>query len=194
MKKFINKIKNNKGLCITYKIFKTIFTIFLILALCAILLQKFNNMAVGGYRIYSIASGSMKDEYNIGDIIVIKETDASMLKVGDDITYMGSKGNLSGLIITHRIISIRKDNNEYYYVTKGISNEVEDPEISFSQVYGKVVYKTIIFSFIGRLMTNMIYYYAIFTIVGLYVSYQLIKLKFDDMESDDEKEKDKDNS
>lgn len=189
IKEFKRKLENNKLLCIIYKICKIVFGLFLLCALVVVLLQKFlNNKSIAGYRVFSVASESMKQEYSIGDIIIIKEEEASKLKVGDDITYVGNKGTFDGLIITHRIISIRKDGNDYFFITKGTSNEVADPEISYSQVYGKVIYKTIVFSYIGRLMTNVYAYYALFTIVGLYASYQIVKIKFDNEDDEDEKE------
>lgn len=195
IKELKEKIENNKFLNISYRVLKAIFTVFLIFALIVVLIQKFfNNKAIMGYRVFSVASESMKEEYSIGDIIIIKEVDASELKVGDNVTYVGRKGNLSGLIITHKIMSVRKDNNDYYYITKGTSNEIEDPEISYQQIYGKVIYKTIVFSYVGRLMSNVYSYYALFTIVGLYASYQVVKIKFEDEEDEDEKEETTDNS
>ena len=195
IKELKTKIENNKFLNISYRILKAVFTVFLIFALIVVLIQKFfNNKAIMGYRVFSVASESMKEEYSIGDIIIIKETEASKLKVGDNVTYVGKKGNLNGLIITHKIMSIRKDNNDYYYITKGTSNEIEDPEISYQQIYGKVIYKTIVFSYVGRLMSNVYSYYALFTIVGLYASYQVVKIKFEDEEDEDEEEKTTDNS
>ena len=195
IKEFKSKIENNKFLNVSFKIFKVIFTIFLIFALIVVLIQKFfNNKAIMGYRVFSVASESMKEEYSIGDIIIIKEVDASELKVGDNVTYVGKKGNLNGLIITHKIISVRKENDNYYYITKGTSNEIEDPEISYSQIYGKVIYKTLVFSYVGRLMSNVYSYYALFTLVGLYASYQVVKIKFEDEEDEDEKKETTDNS
>lgn len=195
IKEFKTKIENNKFLNVSYRILKVIFTIFLISALIVVLIQKFfNNKAIMGYRVFSVASESMKEEYSIGDIIIIKEVEPSELKVGDNVTYVGKKGNLSGLIITHKIMSVRKENNDYYYITKGTSNEIEDPEISYQQIYGKVIYKTIVFSYVGRLMSNVYSYYALFTVVGLYASYQVVKIKFEDEEDEDEKEKTTDNS
>lgn len=195
IKEFKTKIENNKFLNVSYRILKVIFTIFLISALIVVLIQKFfNNKAIMGYRVFSVASESMKEEYSIGDIIIIKEVEPSELKVGDNVTYVGKKGNLNGLIITHKIMSVRKENNDYYYITKGTSNEIEDPEISYQQIYGKVIYKTIVFSYVGRLMSNVYSYYALFTVVGLYASYQVVKIKFEDEEDEDEEEKTTDNS
>ena len=117
---------------IIFKIIKGIVTFFLIIVLFLVLLQKVtdNKMAIGNIYIFEVASESMVPDYLIGDVIVVKKADGANLEVGDDVTYLGSESNLSGLTITHRIIRKRTENNVNYYVTKGIANSIEDPEIS----------------------------------------------------------------
>ena len=146
------------------------------MVLLLVIFQKFthNKVALGNIYIFQIASSSMKPEYKIGDIIVVKKTDANLLNIGDDITYLGSASNLKGLTITHRIIEKRNENNINYFVTKGTANEIEDPEISEDSIFGKVVYRTILFSFVGRLMTNIVIYYLLFIAVGVSFAYEVI--------------------
>lgn len=159
-----------------FKIIKGIITLFLIVVLLLVIFQKFTNnkVALGNVYIFQIASDSMTPEYKIGDVIVIKKMDPSSLKVGDDITYLGKASNLKGLTITHRIIEKRNENNKNYFVTKGIANKIEDPEINEDDIYGKVVYHTVLFSFVGRLMTNIVIYYLLFIIVGVSFAYEVV--------------------
>lgn len=177
------------------KVIKGIITLFLLVVLVIVAFQKFTNnkVAVGNLYIFQIVSESMLPEYRIGDIIVVKKTKIDNLKIGDDVTYLGSAKNFDGLTITHRIIDIRVDEDgKRYFTTKGMSNFIEDPEISGESIYGKVVYHTVIFSFVGRLMTNIVIYYLLFITVGVSFSYEfistyLIKKKDED---DDESEVD----
>ena len=173
---------------IVLKIIKGIITFFLCIVLLVVILQKFTNnrIALGNVYIFQVATGSMKPVYEVGDIIVVRKTDASKLKVGDDVTYQGTAGNLNGLTITHRIISTRTETGKYYFVTKGTANEVEDPEISEDNIYGKVIYHTLLFSFVGRLMTNVVIYYILFVSVGVAFSYEIISSFF--MKGDDEED------
>ena len=159
-----------------WKILKGIVTFFLVIVLLLVIFQKItkNKVTIGNIYIFQIATGSMVPEYKVGDVIVVKKQDISSLKVGDDITYLGQSENFKDLIITHRIIKIREEDNKKYITTKGIANILEDPEISEDNVYGKVVYHTVIFSFVGRLMTNMIIYYIFFISVGVSFSYDII--------------------
>ena len=174
-----------------YKVLKAITTIFLIFVLLVVIVQKFsdNNIKIGGISIYTIISESMKPEYKIGDIVISKETKPSDIKIGDDVTYEGQKGDLKGLTITHRVIDKKLEKGKYHFATKGIANEFEDPSITEDNIYGKVIYKTVLFSFIGRLMTNVAAYYIIFTVVGVSASYQVIKNHFMKKEEDEEYEK-----
>lgn len=190
IKKLQNKLDNNKPLKFIYYLIKTTCWIILILFLLVILVQKFsnNNFAIGGYRIFNVSSGSMKPEYNIGDIIIEEEVAPIDLKIGDDITYIGSEGDFENVIVTHKIIDIRVDGDSYYFTTKGLANDVEDPEITYDQVLGKVCYKTVLLSYFSRIMTNIYAYYALFTIVGLITSYQIVKIVFEEKDRDGEEE------
>lgn len=173
-----------------FNVLKGLFTFLLILILIVVIIQKFSNnkISIDGIHIFSIASESMIPEYEVGDVIISKTVDPSTLEVGDDVTYLGEDSNLNGLIITHRIVKKETRDGKLYFVTKGIANDLEDPEISEDNIYGKVVYKTVFFSFLGRIMRNMVAYYVIFIVVGVSASYEIIQaffLKKDDDEIDE---------
>lgn len=170
------------------KILKNLITIFLCVVLLLVLFQKFskNKLALGNIYVFQVVSESMMPEYKIGDIIVTKKTAPSSLKVGDDVTYTGKTESTFGMTITHRIVSEREENGKYYFITKGINNPIEDTEISEDDLFGKVIYKTILFSFVGRLMTNVVIYYILFVSVGVAFSYEMISSFFlKDKEKDD---------
>ena len=165
---------------VALKILKGILTFFLLIVLFLVIFQKVTNnkMVIGNIYIFQVASASMEPVYKVGDVIVVKKVDANTLKVGDDVTYLGEKSNLNGLIITHRIIEKKEENGKQYFVTKGLANEIEDPAITADNIYGKVAYHTILFSFVGRLMTNIIIYYALFVSVGVAFAYEIITAFF----------------
>ena len=142
---------------IVFKVVKGIITLFLFVVLLVVVLQKFTNnrIAIGNTYIFQVASESMIPEYRVGDVIVVKKADFASLEIGDDVTYHGIVSQFDGLTITHRIVAKREENGKYYFTTKGIANMVEDPEISEDNIYGKVVYHTVLFSLVGRLMTNI---------------------------------------
>lgn len=173
---------------IILKIIKSILTVFLGVVLLLVVFQKFTNnrIALGNIYIFQVVSGSMLPDYKIGDIIISKKTESVSLNVGDDVTYLADAADIKGYTITHRIINKREENGKYYFVTKGTNNEFEDPEITGDQIYGKVIYKTILFSFVGRLMTNVVIYYLLFVSVGVAFSYEVITSFFIKDKEEDE--------
>lgn len=128
----------------------------------------------------------MKPEYVEGDMLVSKEVAPETIKVGDNVVYKGEKGDMTGLIVTHKVIEVREENGKYYFTTKGTANEIEDPEINEDQIYGKIIYKMGFLSFLSRVMLNIYAYYILATIMGLLVSIQVVKIIYDN--DDEEKE------
>ena len=178
---------------IAWKIIKGIFITFLALILVLVVFQKVtkNKLAIGNIYIFQVVTESMTPEYKVGDIIVVKKESPDKIKVGDDVTYLGTDSSVKDMRITHRVIEKKEKDGKYYFTTKGIANEVEDPQINEDNLYGKVIYKTIIYSFIGRLMTNTVAYYLIFILIGASLSYDVVMsyIKKDDNNEDkDEKE------
>lgn len=183
LKQLRERINNN----IFVKIGKVFLYILVVMLLAVIIVQKVSNntISVGGVRVFMVVSESMKDEYNIGDILISKHVNEDEINVGDNVTYLGEKSNLKGLIITHKVIKRDEREGKVYFVTKGIANIAEDPEITYDQIYGKVVYRTIFLSLIAKLMNNQLSYYLLFIIVGVIISIDIVSAMFD---SDDEEE------
>lgn len=161
----LRKILDNKYFQIPYKIIKTIIFLVLICYLAFIIIQRVSgNQSVFGYRLFSVATGSMVPDYNIDDVLAIKDVNPDELQVGDDITYLGNKQDVNGRIVTHRIISIEEKNGKKEYITKGINNSVEDPTIEANQIYGKVIGKVPIITEINHIVKNQ---YGFFFLIFL---------------------------
>lgn len=136
----MGSIFNNKIFKIVYGTLKTIFFIILILYVVFICVQRLSgNNSVFGFRLFTVATGSMKGVYNVNDVIAVKDFDNKKLKVGDDIAFVGNRGGLENKLVTHRIIKIEEESNVRIFTTKGVKNSVEDPSITESQILGKVV-------------------------------------------------------
>lgn len=136
----MGSIFNNKIFKIVYGTLKTIFFTILILYVVFICVQRLSgNNSVFGFRLFTVATGSMKGVYNVNDVIAVKDFDNKKLKVGDDIAFIGNRGGLENKLVTHRIIKIEEESNGRIFTTKGVKNGVEDPSITESQILGKVV-------------------------------------------------------
>ena len=136
----MGSIFNNKIFKIVYGTLKKIFFTILILYVVFICVQRLSvNNTVFGFRLFTVATGSMKGVYNVNDVIAVKDFDNKKLKVGDDIAFIGNRGGLENKLVTHRIIKIEEESNVRIFTTKGVKNSVEDPSITESQILGKVV-------------------------------------------------------
>lgn len=143
------------------RIFKTIIdivlTVFVIAFVLVVCLQRFSNNEISlfSYRLFTVVSGSMEPEYDIGDVLVAKETLPSKIKVGDDVSYLGNSGTFNGKVVTHRVIKIEQDiEGKYVFHTKGLANLVEDPVVHENQLYGVVVGEIGLLSFVYKIVSN----------------------------------------
>lgn len=126
-----------------------------------------NNISILGFRQYVIATGSMEPEYNIGDVIIIREKPEEEIKIGDIINYTSENGIDT---ITHRVVDIIEKDGQNYYKTKGDNNNSEDSElVKYSQVKGKLVFKI---SKLGTVITKM------FTGTGITILFAVIILSY----------------
>lgn len=153
----MEKLLNNKVFKVIYGIIKCFVIAFLVIYLLFVMIQRFtNNSSILGYRMFTIATGSMEPVYNINDVILVKDISPSTLKVGDDIAYLGNRDAVDGLVVTHRIIRIETfEDNKVHYTLKGVNNENEDPSITEDQILGKVVGKVYIVNFINHVVKNI---------------------------------------
>ena len=94
----LKKIRENKALRLIGNILYILSFILVVLILIVVLIQRFSNndFAIGGIRIFSVASGSMAPEYEVGDILISKEVPPEEINEGDVVTYKGIKGDVSG--------------------------------------------------------------------------------------------------
>ena len=152
----IIKQKNAKKL----KIKKTIkfsympFVIAIILIILYMGYQKFlkkdSNASIFGFKQYMVLTGSMEPNYNIGDLIIVKEVKENEINVGDVITYSMGNGTET---ISHRIINITNKDGKVQYETKGDNNNSPDSDlVSYNQVQGRIIFKI---SKLGLIITQL---------------------------------------
>ena len=92
-------------------------------------IQKKDYGTIFGYTVFKIATGSMEPTINIGSRVIIKLTND--IKDNDIIVY---KKDLD--YVCHRVEKINKNG----VICKGDNNNVEDDEISKSNIIGKVIF------------------------------------------------------
>ena len=144
-----------------FKIIKSIINVIIVLLVMSfvliVCLQRFSNNKISffDYRIFTVVTGSMEPKYKIGDILIAKERKPSEIKVGDAISYLASRDEIKGNVVTHEVVNITKDEEGHYlFHSKGLVNLIEDPVVHEDQLYGVVVYKTKILSFVKKIVST----------------------------------------
>ena len=80
----IRKILDSKYFQIPYKIVKAIIIIVMVTYVTFIIAQRVSgNKSVFGYRIFTVATGSMIPHYNINDVLAVKEVNTDELQNAD---------------------------------------------------------------------------------------------------------------
>ena len=180
----MKKLLENKIFKAVYGIFKAIVMTFLVVYLLFVIIQRLtNNSAIFGYHVFTVATGSMEPLYMVNDVILVEEVDINTLKVGDDVAYIGASSENKGIIITHRIIEIRRnDKGEDLYILQGINNDYEDPAIYGHQILGEVRGKVFIINTINHLVKNIYgFFFLVFCplvlVIFLEVADTIIEIK-----------------
>lgn len=109
-----------------------------------------------GKKAFVIVSGSMIPEIDIGDIVIIKNTNS--VKIGDTIAFRKNSS-----IIVHRIVDEIEVDGKIMYQTKGDNNVVPDTElVDYENIEGIYSYKI---PFIGNILLFLYNNLAILIIV-----------------------------
>jgi len=115
-------VKVLKAICYTILVILVIFNI-IIFAKSQLFPKKVPG--IFGYKPFVVLSNSMKDVFNIGDLIIVKEVNTDDLEKGDIISFRTPQD----FVTTHRINSLVERKGSICYITKGDNNNSEDKDI-----------------------------------------------------------------
>lgn len=89
---------------------------------------------------YTVVSGSMEPTLNIGDIVIVRDSNTFyQITVGDIIVFKSPLEK--DKVIVHRVVGIREDMGERALITKGDNNLSRDPWIVKETHYlGKMLF------------------------------------------------------
>lgn len=89
---------------------------------------------ISKYQLIAVASDSMTPTYSRGDAVLFEKTSADKIVVGDVLVFQHS-----GVIVTHRVMSVFDQGEKLRFQTKGDANEEPDPDlVDEGEVLGKV--------------------------------------------------------
>lgn len=91
--------------------------------------------------LYTIVSGSMEPNIKVWDVVISKKVKSPTdIKVGDVITFTSTSSISRGMIVTHRVMEVKKTDQGYVYKTKGDNNLSPDSAYAeYNNVIGKVI-------------------------------------------------------
>lgn len=127
-----------------------------VVVLCIVLMTKPGQPpSIAGYTALRITTGSMEPTYGLDTLIVVKKTDPTEIKKGDVISFYSSDPALDGSVNTHRVVSVKKEENGYIYTTKGDANNTVDAyDVQSKYLIGRVQTSSVILGKISRLAAN----------------------------------------
>jgi len=111
---------------------------FLIIVALGVVFSAFN--IPGGYKLFTVQSGSMEPAIKVGSVVIIQPKEN--YKEEDIITF--KKENERNVVnprttTTHRVIEIKQEDNKTLYTTKGdANNSVDSTPVDKGLVLGKV--------------------------------------------------------
>lgn len=114
--------------------FKTILGVLLLSCIVAAA-AGFAVFKLNGGTFFSVQTGSMSPSIQRGDLVAVTNVPDSQLAVGDVITYINPAN--ADQTITHRLIEVPSETNQYRFITRGDANPAPDAPVAPSGVVGR---------------------------------------------------------
>jgi signal peptidase I len=94
-----------------------------------------------GYSSLVVYGGSMADSISVGSIAVTEEVRAEDVSVGNVIVFHPPEAAPGSPPVMHRVVSVREENGQRFFQTKGDANQAPDPlEFALLNSGSRVVY------------------------------------------------------
>lgn len=179
-----------------YRAFSVIRTVVIyILSACIIIAailfatDKSPQKSMFGYRYYVVLTPSMEPELSVGDVVVVKLSNADEIAVGDVITFNPSSE--TDAYLTHRVTQVLEDyqgTGVTCFRTKGDANEIEDSFlVDSSRLIGKEAFHIPGIGYIIRFV-QLKWYFVIPLVIMIFVFLELVRIYLSaDKSEDDEK-------
>ena len=137
-------------------------TVVLILAvlLCAVvtiqtLVQGY--VSIFGYSAFRVVTGSMEPTISVGAVLLAESADIEEIEVGDIICFRSREADHCGSIVTHRVVSIKRDTaGKILLESRGDANYTSDRyDVEEGNLIGKVIWYTGKEGFFNKVLSFM---------------------------------------
>lgn len=144
-------------------IISTAITVLLVVIVAFLIVSKL----FFGIEVNAIITGSMKPDFPVGSLIIVKPASYEDINIGDDITFSRGEGSI---LVTHRVIQKSDETKEI--ITQGIANNTADSPINYVDIKGKVIFSIPLIGyaviFVNTLFGKVICITA-FVVIGLWL-------------------------
>lgn len=143
-----------------------------------------------GFRFLAVTTGSMKEVYDVGTLVVVNKVSPDEIETGDIISYVTDDALT---IVTHRVIAVDSENRCFY--TKGDSNNVADSRpVVFENLIGKVRFGIPVLGYLvifakskaGRIILRGIVILIVFFVIQQWLYHRMQKRRKKEKENRDE--------
>lgn len=132
----------------------------LIVLIVLSLVSKYNRSDyILNFAPMKVLSGSMEPQIKVGDMVIAKKIEPCLIEEGDIISYrMNNKVN-----VTHRVLEVFNEYDDFSFKTKGDANNIEDSELVLEDnVIGKLVFRVPKVGYFIDFMTKPLGFLALF--------------------------------
>lgn len=142
-----------------FKVLSVIFTIIMLSALVVLMCMGWLNISgksfhIFGYALLRVQTGSMAPTYEEGDFLISKEINPGLLRKGDIITFYSSDPRIEGMLNTHRIVDIERQNGIRVFTTKGDAAENADSyKVTEDKIFGITTGRVSFLKWLAKLLS-----------------------------------------
>ena len=121
-----------------------------------------------GMNFFTIYGGSMMPTIPIGSVVAVKSVEASIIKIGDIITFR--TGTEADKIVTHRVVEVSNGSGAISFRTAGDSNANPDGNAVLAEnVVGKVWFHMPFVGYLSSLVTTKLGFIFLIVVPGIFI-------------------------
>ena len=149
----------NSGRSFKAYIISTVVLVFAVVLCAVVTIQTLvqGYVSIFGFSAFRVVTGSMEPTIKVGAVLLSKKTDIEEIEVGDIICFRSRESDHYGSIVTHRVVSIKRDAaGKILLESRGDANYTSDRyDVEEGNLIGKVIWYTGREGFFNKVLSFM---------------------------------------
>lgn len=117
-----------------------------------------------GTGFFTVLTGSMTPAISPGSLIFVREVSAEEIKINDVLTFYGPENSDS--VTTHRVVNIDIKGTDYFYITRGDANNIDDLPVPYDNIIGRMVFSVPLLGMLPDLLKNPVIAGSLIIVIG----------------------------